>query len=200
MNSYFSVGLDFDKKVISFETDFTGIEQEDLAVLHGNEWTDGSEFRIGKFHLLLGSKGFAWFAPNVFTLYKLNSNENGKFKFTRAEIPNESDSEFKEFLNHFAQASGFLRAPGVFLNKEGLFCFSNVPMKRFSSGLDASEVLQNEIKTNYHVLYTTLFMAWDKEFTSIAHIPNGLLAGKVLISPNWLQSGCFAGFKLETRH
>ena len=197
MNSYFSVGLDFDKKVISFETDFTVIEQEDLAVLLGNEWTDGSEFRIGKFHLLLGSKGFAWFALSVFTLYKLNSNENGTIKFTRAETPNESDSEFKEFLNHFAKGAGFLRTPVVFLNKEGLFCFSNEPMKRFGSGIDVSEVLQNEIKTNYQALYTTLFMAWDSEFTSIAHIANGLLAGKVLVSPNWLQSGCFAGFKLE---
>jgi len=198
MNGYFSAVKDNNNTLVSFETDNAEIQFFGIEKLRDCAWQDGAEFIFDKHRLRVGERGFVHFTPNTFELYKSDTADSSKLSYKRAQLLDSDSEQFKAFLSHTIEASRFMRAPLAFFSKDACICYGNdLLFALFSDADNPSEAVDLEIKAIYDIVFSRLFLAWDSGFSTIALISNGRLAGKLYISPCWIHSGEFAGFRLE---
>lgn len=197
MNGYFSILLDSDRKIVSFETNSVEINSLGLAFLQKNAWAEGTLLQNEIQHLLVGARGFVRFSSESFELFKLESEDAQRMRYQKASIADANSASFKSFLQQIADSSSYMRVPLAFLSKDAKICYVNELFNAFIDSDSKVELLNSEIILNHELLFTQLFKAWDSGFSTIAQIANGRLSGNLLISPCWLDSETFAGFRLE---
>jgi PAS domain S-box-containing protein len=198
MNSYFSAVIDSNSNLVSLETDSTDIKSFGIDSFQKAVWEDGAEFIHANHHVRLGSQGFVHFSEDTFNLYKRDASDLSKLIYKRAQVLDPKSERFETFLNHSIESSGLMRAPLAFFTKDARICYGNAALlDLFQDAKNHFEAVDLEIKSIYEIIYSRLFLAWDSGFSTTALIPKGIFAGKLYISPCWIYSGEFAGFRLE---
>ncbi|MFN5372643.1 MAG: PAS domain S-box protein, partial [Bacteroidia bacterium] len=197
MNGYFSAELDVDRRIVSFETDCAEINSIELPFLQKNTWVQGASFSSDIQNILVGERGFVRFTNKSFELFKLKSEDAFRLSYLKASIADPNSSNFKSFLQQIVDSSAYMRVPLAFISKDAQICYVNKFFNAWPDSDSIEETLSSEIVLNFKIIYTHLFKAWDSGFSTIAQIANGRLSGNLLISPCWLDSETFAGFRLE---
>lgn len=197
VNGFFSVELDVDRRIVSFETDCVEIHSAGLPFLQNNKWIEGSSFRNELQQVLVGARGFARFTNKTFELFKLQSEDSLRLNYLKAPITDSNSSLFKAFLRQIADSTTYMHVPLAFLSKDAQICYVNSYFNAWFESDSIADTLNSEIILNYKIIFNHLFKAWDSGFSTVSQIANGRLSGNVLISPCWLDSETFAGFKLE---
>jgi PAS domain S-box-containing protein len=197
MNGYFSVEIDENRNFVSFETDCTEINTIGIHFFQKNAWVEGASFRNDIQHVLVGARGFVRFSSESFELFKLESEDAKRMHYLKATIADANSSTFRSFLQQISDSSAYMRVPLAFLSKDAHICYANELFNALTDSDSIEEMLTSEILLNYEILFSQLFKAWDTGFSTIAQIANGRLSGNLLISPCWLDSETFAGFRLE---
>ena len=197
MNGYFSVEIDENRNFVSFETDCAEINSIGIHSFQKNVWVEGASFRNDIQHVLVGARGFVRFSSESFELFKLESEDAKRMHYLKASIADANSSTFKLFLQQIADSSAYMRVPLAFLSKGAQICYANELFNALTGSDSIEEMLTSEIILNYEILFNQLFKAWDSVFSTITQIANGRLSGNLLISPCWLDSETFAGFRLE---
>jgi PAS domain S-box-containing protein len=195
MERFISACIDSESRLVALESNLAEIGRESVEGLYGQLWTAGLELQIGNFHLAVGTKGLAWFDRDTFVLFTLNFTESANLYYSSIQAIDREDKEFDDFLCQVRASFDFVRAPLAFLRSDLRICLQN--QKGIFESNTSELQIDHELKASYRTVYGAFFRAWESEYTVSTQLDKGELFAQIQITPNWLRTGQFAGFRIE---